>query len=99
MEMKKGRIYKVLEGDFWMLGRCIEEPSPSNPIICMATFIGSSEDKFFKNAPWCFEYDSIRTYREATKEEMDWFKYCESRSVFIPFEKYNALFSQTYQIY
>lgn len=99
MEMKKGKIYKVLEEGFWMLGRCTEEPSPSDPNRCGATFIESNKDRFHKNSAWCFKHGSIRTYREATKEEIDWFEYCESCSVFIPFEKYNALFSQTYQIY
>ena len=99
MEMKKGRVYKVLEEGFWMLGRCIKKPSLLDPIRCKANFIAGSTNIFHKNSVWCFKYSSIRTYRGATKEEIDWFEYCESRSTYVPFEEYVALFTIEYQIY
>ena len=92
--MKKNNIYFVEEGDFWMLGRCLEEPG-SDPDRCPANTIRSDKLIYTPNSMWCFQDSRNRKYREATYKEKMWYEECERQQKFIPENQINY----SYDIY
>jgi len=87
-DLEVDKVYKVLDKDFWMIGRITQvlNSVDSNEVTKrgFATFI-SKELHLKTNSKWCF-IDKTRTIEPANYGEIRWLDYCISVGEFVPYK-------------
>jgi len=89
----KGEIYKVTDGNFWMIGKVIKPNNGDNEKNGIergiAIYVSSIKDHFqgkfiIKEDVWCYYHPPHRKYQLATPKERYWLECCIEVNKYIP---------------
>ena len=97
-ELIKGEVYRVEDGNFWMIGIVTLPNNGDNDGGSKrgnATYITSVKEVKVDQA-WAYQSNYGRTYKLATPEEKHWLESCVKLDKFITFEEATKTFNPEY---